>query len=48
MATTYPAGHATVAGYSQMILSYFFPPEALVSNEMICGEFWMAHVMGIW
>jgi hypothetical protein len=29
MATTYPAGHATVAGCNQMILSYFFPPEAL-------------------
>ena len=31
---TYPAGHATVAGCNQMILNYFFPPEAVRLQQL--------------
>lgn len=31
---TYPAGHAVVAGCAQVLLSYFFPPEAERLKEL--------------
>ncbi len=31
---TYPAGHATVSGTAEVILSYFFPPEAKRLNQL--------------
>lgn len=31
---SYPSGHATVAGCAEVMLSYFFPPEALRLHEL--------------